>query len=507
MRPLHGSAFQSARYWRRARSRRVSGREKLGHMTHRKKPAGRRQEHCWTARPGRNKCPAPRRPVRAPSAARPRPRPRRARRRVGGRAAAAAPEAAGVQPAESAGGDAARSLRQPAPRRQRRPTPLPPAPLRRPVRPFRPSPRPRLRPASPTSPLRRRRGGSARAAGRDGGVRDRHAGAPLVDPRRRRRRRSPRPSARRLRLRDRARRLRPPHRRAARAGDARRTRRRHRNRARLRMPHAGPPQGSEDQRPRRRLAVDFMAIALADKRRVLVERQAGADVSAYFRALRTAACGWFTTVLGPGWTPPTPPTCTSTSSSAARQASIASASRQASSKAGHEHEHGEESGEPCEDVRRQQRIGGDAVVPAEERGEKTRGDRHRQKGAERSARSPLRARRHRARSCAGRRPAFRPSRGRAAHERRSARVGARRNQSTRSMRRAPPPPSRDTQPGPPAWGSSRPMEPAAAFSRARHVSLYRPPRCERNSQGLKPPLRGAPAFVLAFSHSPNGWRS
>ncbi len=48
------------------------------------------------------------------------------------------------------------------------------------------------------------------------------------------------------------------------------------------------------------LAVDFMAITLADKRRVLVERQTGADEASYFRALRTAACGWFTTVLGPG---------------------------------------------------------------------------------------------------------------------------------------------------------------------------------------------------------------
>jgi hypothetical protein len=48
------------------------------------------------------------------------------------------------------------------------------------------------------------------------------------------------------------------------------------------------------------LAVDFVAIAFADKRRVLIERQAGADEAAYFRAIRTAACGWFTTVLGPG---------------------------------------------------------------------------------------------------------------------------------------------------------------------------------------------------------------
>ena len=48
------------------------------------------------------------------------------------------------------------------------------------------------------------------------------------------------------------------------------------------------------------LAVDFVAITLADKRRVLVERQTSADEASYFRAIRTAACGWFTTILGPG---------------------------------------------------------------------------------------------------------------------------------------------------------------------------------------------------------------
>jgi hypothetical protein len=48
------------------------------------------------------------------------------------------------------------------------------------------------------------------------------------------------------------------------------------------------------------LAVDFVAIAFADRRRLLVERQTGADEASYFRAVRTAACGWFTTVLGPG---------------------------------------------------------------------------------------------------------------------------------------------------------------------------------------------------------------
>jgi hypothetical protein len=48
------------------------------------------------------------------------------------------------------------------------------------------------------------------------------------------------------------------------------------------------------------LAIDFMAITLADKRRILVERQTGGEETSYFRAIRTAACGWFTTVLGPG---------------------------------------------------------------------------------------------------------------------------------------------------------------------------------------------------------------
>ena len=48
------------------------------------------------------------------------------------------------------------------------------------------------------------------------------------------------------------------------------------------------------------LAVDFVAIAFADKRRLVVERQTSADEASYLRAVRTAACGWFTTVLGPG---------------------------------------------------------------------------------------------------------------------------------------------------------------------------------------------------------------
>ncbi len=48
------------------------------------------------------------------------------------------------------------------------------------------------------------------------------------------------------------------------------------------------------------LAVDFVAVEFADKRRIAVERQATADETSYFRAIRSAACGWFTTVLGPG---------------------------------------------------------------------------------------------------------------------------------------------------------------------------------------------------------------
>jgi hypothetical protein len=38
------------------------------------------------------------------------------------------------------------------------------------------------------------------------------------------------------------------------------------------------------------LAVDFVAITLADKRRILVERQTGADEASFLRAVRTAAC-------------------------------------------------------------------------------------------------------------------------------------------------------------------------------------------------------------------------
>jgi hypothetical protein len=59
-------------------------------------------------------------------------------------------------------------------------------------------------------------------------------------------------------------------------------------------------QGAKISAHAKGLAVDFVAIALSDKRRVVIERQAGPDEASYFRAMRTAACGWFTTVLGPG---------------------------------------------------------------------------------------------------------------------------------------------------------------------------------------------------------------
>ena len=48
------------------------------------------------------------------------------------------------------------------------------------------------------------------------------------------------------------------------------------------------------------LAVDFAAITLSDDRRILVGRQTSPERTACFRAIRTGACGWFTTVLGPG---------------------------------------------------------------------------------------------------------------------------------------------------------------------------------------------------------------
>ena len=50
-------------------------------------------------------------------------------------------------------------------------------------------------------------------------------------------------------------------------------------------------------------AIDVAAFVLADKRRIAVARQADDREAAYVRTVRTAACGWFTTVLGPGSDP------------------------------------------------------------------------------------------------------------------------------------------------------------------------------------------------------------
>jgi hypothetical protein len=51
------------------------------------------------------------------------------------------------------------------------------------------------------------------------------------------------------------------------------------------------------------LAIDIVAIRFADKRRVALVHQDGANEASYIRATRAAACGWFTTVLGPGADP------------------------------------------------------------------------------------------------------------------------------------------------------------------------------------------------------------
>jgi hypothetical protein len=48
------------------------------------------------------------------------------------------------------------------------------------------------------------------------------------------------------------------------------------------------------------IATDLVSIALADKRRIAVAFPADAKETAFLHAMRKAACGWFTTVLGPG---------------------------------------------------------------------------------------------------------------------------------------------------------------------------------------------------------------
>ncbi|MBV9244203.1 MAG: extensin family protein [Methylobacteriaceae bacterium] len=51
------------------------------------------------------------------------------------------------------------------------------------------------------------------------------------------------------------------------------------------------------------IAVDVMSFSFADGRRVDIGQPGPADGEAFFKAVRTAACGYFTTVLGPGSDP------------------------------------------------------------------------------------------------------------------------------------------------------------------------------------------------------------
>jgi len=51
------------------------------------------------------------------------------------------------------------------------------------------------------------------------------------------------------------------------------------------------------------VAIDVSAILFADRRRVVVAHQADAQEILFVRTMRRAACGWFSTVLGPGSDP------------------------------------------------------------------------------------------------------------------------------------------------------------------------------------------------------------
>jgi len=51
------------------------------------------------------------------------------------------------------------------------------------------------------------------------------------------------------------------------------------------------------------LALDVGAFVFSDGRKVWIDAQPDPQSTAYVKALRTAACGWFTTVLGPGSDP------------------------------------------------------------------------------------------------------------------------------------------------------------------------------------------------------------
>ena len=51
------------------------------------------------------------------------------------------------------------------------------------------------------------------------------------------------------------------------------------------------------------LALDVAAFDFSDGRKIGIDAQPDPQSTAYVKALRTAACGWFTTVLGPGSDP------------------------------------------------------------------------------------------------------------------------------------------------------------------------------------------------------------
>ena len=48
------------------------------------------------------------------------------------------------------------------------------------------------------------------------------------------------------------------------------------------------------------IAIDLSAIILADRRRIAIGHEADSAEALFTRTMRQAACGWFTTVLGPG---------------------------------------------------------------------------------------------------------------------------------------------------------------------------------------------------------------
>jgi hypothetical protein len=50
-------------------------------------------------------------------------------------------------------------------------------------------------------------------------------------------------------------------------------------------------------------AIDVMGFVLADKRRIAIAHQTDDREALFVRTVRTAACGWFTTILGPGSDP------------------------------------------------------------------------------------------------------------------------------------------------------------------------------------------------------------